>query len=359
MSNRSGRKSALFFLVAIAGIIAVMIVSYNRYKFIIKMEPPAGGVKKLFTSGQKLVAVSFENEIYVWDWENLSAEPRKGTVSAQDVVFVEPDRLLWAPLPKADELIVSDLDYRKENNRISLERPWRCEILRTSRNGKFTVVGLIEQKRNENSTNSFQRIRIGMIDSKYEKVSEVVTVESGADDFELNNVAVSEDGAYIAAVGRNNGGWVTVIDVECKKILWERKLEWFAKMFEVTFSPDGKTLYAGGRGAVVYCFETIAGRVKQEWVVGSKDRIRERGEDKDSVTAIDVSGDSSLVITAATRSAIYMWNAITGEAVADRPHGHESSTVGDMTFSPDASRVATIGTLERDKIHVWQVPVIK
>jgi WD40 repeat protein len=359
MSNRSGRKSVLFFLVAIAGIIAVMIVSRHRHKFIIKMEPPAGEVKKLFTSGQKLVAVSFENEVYVWDWENLSAEPRKGAVSAQDVVWVEPDRLLWAPLPKADEIIVSDLKCEQEYNRISLERPWRCEILRTSRNGKFTAVGLIEQERNENSTNSFQRIRIGMIDSKYEKVSEVVTVGSSADDFELNNVAVSEDGAYAAAVGRNNGGWVVVIDVKGKRILWERKLEWFAKMLEVTFSPDGKTLYAGGRGAIVYGFETIGGRVKQEWVVGSKIRIRERGADKDSITAIDVSDDSGLVVTAATRSIIYMWNAITGEAVADRPHGHKSSTISDMVFSPDASRVATIGTRERDKIHVWQVPVIK
>ena len=341
----NSKKNLLFFLIAVVVIILIMIRANYSSDLLLELFPPKEGARKLFTSGNQLVAVSNQNEVYIWDWDNLSADPQKGTVKAQDLTWMQPGRLVWSPFAGPDIIIVSDLQGMEEYKRISIQQPWHCQILRTSRNGKFAAVSMIDE--------TAGRIQIGLLNDKFEKIDSIVNLPARGDGFELNNVTVSEDGMLLAAVGGGDGGWVGVVDTKQKKVLWQKVPPGATKMNEVTFSPDGKMVYAGGRGKVVYGFETLTGKIVYKWIVAHV-KFKVKGTEEENVTVIDVSPNSRLLAAAGTRTKIFLWNAITTEAVSSKSHGH-ISTVGEMAFSQDGSQLATVGTAATDKINIWRI----
>jgi len=358
MSNKGkSKKGVLFFLAAMAGIVVVMLVANYHSRFVRELNPPEGGVRKLFTSGNSLIAVSNTNKICIWNWKNLSTEPRRGGVKAQDVTWMEPGRLVWIPLGEADTLVVSNLKAEKEYKRMSLGLDWQGKILRTSRNGKFTVAGMVDVSADRSDTKTGGRIRVGLVNSGFEKISEAVTISGRSDDFGLGNIAVSEDGAFVAIVGSNNGGWIAAADMKQKKILWEKVPKGTAKIDIVTFSPDGKMLYAEGPGLTVYGFEVATGKIVHEWVIG-KSGLEVPGERRKYITAVNVSPDSRMVFTVGSYTRTYVWDAVTGKHVGDKALGHQ--IVVDFAFSPDSSRLATAGTqARRRKIKVWRIPIVQ
>ena len=349
------KKNILFFVGMIAAVILLMVVANLRSKLLLKLTPPEGGVRKLFTSGDSLVAVSSRNEVYVWDWKNLSSEPEKCSVTARDVTWMQPGQLVWAALPEADTIVVSDLKGEKEHKRIFLGQEWQCEILRTSRNGRFSVVGMINKTDDEGDANLFRKIRIGLLDSKFEKVDTIVTISDEGNDFELSNIAVSEDGATVAVVGSSNGGWIAAPKVKQKKVIWEKFLEHAIKIDEVTFAPDGKKLYAVGRDFTVHEYETETGEGIHSWITG-------RGEYKKvdfhvwHSVGIEASSDGYLIAVAGQDTGVEFFDTKDLAKKGSLAPAHHIPA--GIAFSPDASMLATADIRADGIIKIWQVQKI-
>ena len=353
--NCKSKKNILLFLGAIVAVIMLMIVANLRSKLLLELTAPQGGVRKLFTSGDNLVAISNGNEVYVWDWKNLSGKPEKSSVTALDVTWMEPGRLVWAALPEADTIVVSDLKGEKEYKRIFIGQEWQCKILRTSRNGRFSAVGMVNKTDEEEGTNSFRKIRIGLLDSKFEKVDTIVTISGKGNDFELSNIAVSEDGATVAVVGSSNGGWIAVADVKQKKILWEMSQESAIRINEVAFAPDGKKLYAVGKDFTLYEYETGTGESIHSWITG-----RGKYEKVDShiwhSVGIEASSDEYLIAVAGQDTGVEFFDTkdLVNKGILAPAH----HILAGIAFSPDASMLATADIRADGIIKIWQVQKI-
>lgn len=363
VSNIGGGKvgrGTLFFLAAIAAVVIVMIIANFRSKIIIELDVPHRGVRKLFTSGDSLVAISPRSEIYLWDWNNLSAKPWKGRVNAQDATWMEPGRLVWAPLPEADTLVVSDLKTAKVYNRIPLDPGWQCKILQTSQNGRFTAVGLVDSstKKGPGQENASRRIGVGLLDMNLRKVAVVAAVSRKDSNLVLGDVAVSEDGKFLAAVGNKNTGWAAVVDVNQAKLLWEKKIEKAARISNVAFSPDGKTVYMGGDGMIVYGFETATANPLHELLLKEKEGAwSSTAGQHNGITSIGFSPDGRLILTAGTYTKIHIWNAATGRELKQFSHG--GWTIADFAMSPDHRQFATGDLWALSKVKLWRLPTVR
>lgn len=350
------KKGVLLFVVVVIAISLIMIVANYRSDVFDELIPPPGGLKRLFTSANQLVAVSRKDHIYIWDWNNLPAEPRKGIVKVQDVTVLDSGRLLWISPQRANTLVIGDLKDQKEYKRILLDWGWWCRILRTSRNGKFVAVGLVDKMAGKDKTDSYKRIRIGIFDSELEEVKPVITISGIGDDFALRNIAVSEDGAFVTVVGNNNGAWIAVADVKKKTILWHKVIEGITRLDEVTFSSNGKIVYVAGYSKIVYGLEIPDGNILYRLDIGPNVYGPIGGEVK-NITTLTASPDSELVASAGYCSFLRVWEAESGKAVCKLNHGQRSNLSG-MAFSQDSSQLATIGVQPTTKIKVWQVSKI-
>jgi WD40 repeat protein len=187
-------------------------------------------------------------------------------------------------------------------------------------------------------------------------MTEAVIIDAKSKDFALNNVAVSNDGRFIAAVGTNNGGWIAVVDAAAKKIIWEKVPAGETDMLEVTFSPDGNRVYAGGRSPNVYSFDTKTAENVHTWIIGrSKLEVTQFAIHR-SIVAIDISPDNRRVVATATDSRVYVWDADSGRAVYDWSPG-QRSTVGSLAFSLTKPYIATAGIVILPKIKIWNTSV--
>jgi len=354
------KKGLLFFLAAIVAVVIVMIIANFRSKIIIELDVPHRGVRKLFTSGDSLVAISPRSEIYLWDWNNLSAKPRKGRVQAQDVTWMKPGRLVWSALPKADTLSVTNLKADKIYAKIPLDPGWKCKILRTSQNGRFTAVGLVDSstKKGPGQENASRRIGVELLDMNLQKVAVVAIAGGQEGNLVLSNVAVSEDGKFLAAVGSENAGWAAVVDVKQAKLLWEKKIEQTARISNVAFSPDGKTVYMGGDGMIVYGFETVTANPLHELLLKEKEGAwSSTAGQHNGITSIEFSSDGRLILTAGTYTKIHIWNAATGRELKQFSHG--GWTIVDFAMSPDHRQFATGDLWALSKVKLWRLPTVR
>ena len=81
---------------------------------------------------------------------------------------------------------------------------------------------------------------------------------------EIRQIAISDDGKYIAIPGWSHG--MALVDVQAQEIRWNRRPSGAGPLTYATFSSDGLTLYgADTAGGCVYALETKTGKVIRRW----------------------------------------------------------------------------------------------
>jgi WD40 repeat protein len=241
----------------------------------------------------------------------------------------EPDGEGWG-------LKVCDLNDGKVMHRWKREKNWSSYLSRPSRNGKHVVVW------EENSNLPEQNIRIGMLSPKAEKVEPIVVaaVMAGA----IYNVVPSDNGAYVAFAGWDNG--TMLVDVEKKKVLWTQGLETDSK--DVAFSPDSKIVYAGGMKGRVYGMSVESGKILTRWWATASGR-EEPGH---RISTLSVSPDGRFVAAGTgPEGQVFLFSADTGELLRVLNHG--GSTIFITHFAPDSKRLATVAA---GQIKIWAIP---
>jgi WD40 repeat protein len=113
----------------------------------------------------------------------------------------------------------------------------------------------------------------------------------------------------------------------------------------VAFSPDGRTLAAGGGG------ERDNDKLRL-WDVASGKLLHELGSHYPTVDSIAFSPDGKVIASSGSRGPLYLWDSATGKELC-RLWAYAEA----IAFAPDGKTLATAGNDET--IRFWEVPTGK
>ena len=198
---------------------------------------------------------------------------------------------------------------------------------------------------------------------------------------EINGLAFSRDGKFVAAAGNHN----TVLwSVTTRKILTVLPVR--AAASKVAFSPDGHTLAIGEVNGIdaLYDFRTrkevaeligidstdgidfspdgkllasasLSGTVTL-WNVAAQSKYRDL-PGANPVYAVRFSPDGKLVAVGDSSGAVFLWNASSGKRVG-RPLTGQSGGVASIDFDPNGGTLVTTSSHDA-KLRLWDVATRK
>ena len=249
--------TVLFFGVLLFIIIIMFIVNYKSM-LVKELKAPNVGIKKLLTYEEQLIAISQDNEIYLWDWNNLDRSPQINTLEAQHVAPISADRLLWVPSTNNNILTISNLKGDKQPKKLSFSETEGYKLLQASPNGKYAVAALTTDSSSKN------HIKLAVINPDLLFISKVLTKTLDAES-QINDIAISNDGTLLAVAGQQkDSGWIFTIDTKSKKVLWEQTIVDSDKLISVVFSPDAQMIYTAKPDRYVYIFNSTTGELVKQ-----------------------------------------------------------------------------------------------
>jgi WD40 repeat protein len=261
-----------------------------------------------------------------------------------------PNRVIHASHTKEDTIIIGrSINVGGQRSTWSLGGEWDCAHLRSTHNGYYAGVhscNLLNQK----SRYDKKRDRLGLITHKSDAIQWITTIPLKDAMPDISNVAVSEDGKYLAAVGVDDGGgWILMADVAQKKVLWQKVPHgdevphgiWTVGFNDVSFFPDSKHVYVAGNVGL-FCFEVATGRILSQWQIDGR------------FISVAVSPDGQLVAGGTELyGSVHIYQAKTGKPLLILLTGQY--TVYGLAFSPDSTMLATSG-VKYTNVKIWKMP---
>ena len=302
--------------------------------------------------------------LYIWPWRDLEDAPIKfDTVKAVEGTFddgtpevvVKGRRVLECYCTKGVVCKVVIKGWDGRGHRVVFETPagWQAWALRTDRKGKWAAVAFREHPRVTRRSFDLLENRVGLVDCTRGAFKWLFSVRAEDPDgagLSIGDVAVSDDGRFAAlACTGGAGGLLALADTSEGKILWRVSPDGALGFNQIDFTPDGKVVYGGGGGGMLYGFDVATGRTVSQWLIGDGKEIQYPNR----IYAVAVSPDGKLVAAGdAPNGRAYLWSRASGERV-------NVFTTGDMTilglaFSPDSKRLATVGAMGK-RIRIWRM----
>jgi WD40 repeat protein len=308
----------------------------------------------LSTMENSLVTKSGMKELLLFNWENPNQPPRIMEINDPlAVTMLANQRIVLEEHKKQEDeshldyIVIRNFSDNKEIKRWNIGKEWYCDHMANSKNGKYAVVHLVENYRFDRD--DYGQHRIGVLDTDLDNIQWVSTFYRQDIGPMIENIAISEDGKHVAAVGAKDGGWILVADVLQQKILWQKVPhgpevpigEWTAGFNDVCFSPDGNYVY-GADNLGVFCFETRTGKILSQW----------QGDDR--FISVDASPDGRLVAAGTGPGGIvYIYEAKTGKLLREIKTGQYTNY--GLAFSPDSKMLASSG-VKKTTVKIWKMP---
>ncbi len=122
MNSLNKKKSPLFlFFAGFVLIVILMFVANRRSTLVEEVYLPFNeGIRGLSTCGNSLMAVSSDNKIFVWDWDELSKKPRTGSVESQQAILLEDDLVASLRLAGLSAIVLKDIKGDETHKEISI-----------------------------------------------------------------------------------------------------------------------------------------------------------------------------------------------------------------------------------------------
>jgi len=352
-SSKKKKSPAILFFGALFAVLVVMFIVHYRSTLEQELQAPLDGIESVYTAGGQLIAVSKTNEVWVWDWAGLADGSRTRPVKAKDVLWLPGDKLISTSSDSSGTIVVSDFANDTNYKRLLFDSSWRCEHLGIGGGGRFVALALVDKAGQGRGPGNSTRFRLEMLSSGLDKLVNVTTIDKKDDTLILYELDISDDGAFIAAVGQtNNFAWIGVFNVSKKIMVWEKQVEESTDFTDVAFSPNGEVVYAGGEGKHLYCFETTSGKVASQLLIDNEQLTVSFNEQR--VTCAEVSPDGSVVAAGVNPgNKVYFWDTRTGErlGVMGGCRG-----LNNLAFAPDSSTFIVAGRNYGGSLKVRRVP---
>ena len=350
-AKRKGKPSASMVIGAFVVICILMIISRSRETLVAQLEPPVGGVKSLYTLGDDLVAIGPDNNIVIYNWSDLAVKPRKSSVNASAALWLGEDKLLWEKAGSGPGLVVSNLGGDKIVKQLNYRFGWKCDSMAAGRGGNFAVLAFKE------SGNTNAAFGIAVFDTAPAEISDILVIK----DITLYDLCITDNGDFIAAAGKKNeSGWLAVISVKDKKLLWQRVFEDTYELGEAVFSVDGKSIYCGGPGRVVYELKALTGETAHEYRM-EKSELPNKKQYVACVT-VTYNGRFMAACTGPSNTA-YIWDAVSRELVQKMGVGVKKTTGGvvinNLAFSSGNDLMASGDLTAVRKVNIFKTKLTK
>ncbi|MCD4832123.1 MAG: WD40 repeat domain-containing protein [Anaerohalosphaeraceae bacterium] len=334
------KRKIIFAVVIVVIILVVMFFSQSKSKLVRQLRGPAAGVSAVFTSADKLVVISRANEAYTWDWNDLKKWPTVAKLNAKILCPMAVDKIVYVPNNKPNVIMVMDLKGEKQIRKITLPFGYNCKMVAPSADCSHIAILLTQKDKN----------KLAFIGPEL-KLSEMFLVTDK--DFDIFQIAISNDGKHIAACGqKEGGGWFSVIDTDSRDA-WGKSSIAHNKNFKhydkLTFSSDSKKLFVSEKVRFIQIYDIESTNLKKTFEIPEYPPVPQKDQ---IISSIDVSPDG-LMLAASTEPVqkLYIWSVETGEKRGEsRLPG---PVVGDIAFSPASDMIAT-SILVRSTISVWK-----
>ncbi len=338
-------KSSAFFIIGIfvAVIIVMFVARMHRQNVQTIKIPLNNGIATLLTYNDRLAAISNDNKIYILQWSDLSKKPIESVVESGEAVFVAPDTVLSVKRVNPDCLVVSGFGANSESKKISLSLTSNAASLYASRDGSKTIL-LLERGSAEHVAYELFEVAIN---SKQVHSIALIPSEQGR----VEHFSVSNDGRYVVAVGeKKEHGWLFVADTKENKIVWQKEILDFRKLYKGIFSNDGEIIYIRGSDSMLTLVQTSSGDIIDRVLLTEENKSTYRAPPTQTVT---ISSDGELV-AATVFGDVYIWDARTRKKYNISGVGHK--VFSSMVFSPDGRFIATSDMRQGGVIKIARTP---
>jgi len=339
-------RNIVIALIAILTFTFLMVLSNLRSNLSRRLQGPIEGTDSIFTADDKLVAVSKNNHIYVWQWNDLSIWPVVARPNAQTAVPIAEDKIIYNASAGIGKLIITNLKADKELASLSLPYGAECKKIKTSSNGKFGVASMLFKEGTQKGW-----FKLGLFDSELKGISFVFQKDMKAEDFLVYDFDIIDDGNFFAGAGEKGQAWIFVTDVKNKNVLWEKVFPEYGRFTSVKFSSDGKMLFVAEKVRYIIALDSATGQTIK---VFEMPLYKGRAHQKQNISCIAVSPDGRvLAADSEPAGSIWFWDINTGKEIASF---HVSDlTIPSIAFSPDSKYLAT-GCMVSPEIKIWKVP---
>ncbi|MBN2019147.1 MAG: hypothetical protein JW749_02855 [Sedimentisphaerales bacterium] len=344
--KKTGSPILLFFA-AFAVVIIVTIVTNRRSPVAAELQIPLNnGIAALSTCGNLLAAVSNDSRFYIWEWTDLSKSHQEFDVESDQSVLLALDKAISLKRIRPDYVTLSRLEDGKKQVKIPLpyESDVGCLGINSDRSRIFIL--LTDGNRQGGDQVKCELLEV-LVDS--EKIDRILTFNSEKS-FPAN-ISVSDDGRYIVVAGeKNNLGWVAVLDAKEDRLLWQKEMPEFEKIFRAVFSKDGEVIYARGTDSTLLVIKADSGEITDRLLPIKKNRNTFRVQ---ATQTVAVSRDGNLV-AATIFTGVYVWNTNTKKKLCEFGSSHKA--ISSITFSDDSRYLATSDMRQGGKIIILKLP---
>jgi WD40 repeat protein len=329
----------LFFVGAFAVIVVLSFAANRRSGLMYKLQFPLNnGVANLFTHDNYLAAACHDEQLYVWDWQNLASMPKTIRIQSDHAALLDSGRVVSVKRTNAYDVVVTDLNDGRVYKKIPVAAEGKHVQLAGNRSGR-TVMMMLEEADNAGK-NAPKVMLVDCNTGSLRPISELTEAQES----KLTGMAVSDDGRLVALAGEKTGqGLVVLVNVEQKRMAWAEKLPDLQKIKSLLFSTDGRVIYVRGTDNTVQILDVQTGKILKRLL--TKREITSTARDQNTQT-LAVSADGRFM-AACIGSVIFVWNCTTEKIMLRIPTGHK--LVSGLAFSPDSSFLATSDACRQEK----------
>lgn len=348
---KNTKSTVLFFFVAIAVITLVMVASRRNSTMVNELRFPLNnGVAELSSNSDSIAAACQDGQFYVWNWSNLVAKPQVLTLDSDQALVTNQGLMISLKRFQPNAVVITDI-RNQQHKYISLKPDINRTLMGASRDKNYVVASLSRLVGNSDSTENYQLVTVDPNFGRVETILEINPLSAT----QLFKLAVSDDGSLALMTGeQDKKGWIVLVDVKNRKVLWEKQDADIEKFHSGVFSPDGKIVYARGSDCNIRKIETLSGKITG-YLKPSFEEKKNSAKDS-AIQETAVSPDGRIVGSIVFR-ALYMWDTQTGKIIFNLAPGHKIES--GLIFSPDGRFAATSALRQGGTIKIWRLPTVR
>jgi WD40 repeat protein len=350
MNNAKNTKATvLFFFIAIAVIALVMILSRRNSPLVYELRFPLNnGVAELSSNNDSIAAACQDGKFYVWEWSKPAQKPQVLTLDSDQAFVTKSGLVISLKRFRPKAIVITDIHNQRQLRDISLKTDINRTLMGASRDKNFVVASLSRLVGNNDSMENYQLVTVDPNFGRVETVAEI----NPSSATRLFKLVVSDDGALALLTGeKEKKGWIVLVDVKNRKVIWEKQLKDVERFHSGAFSPDGSLIYARGSDCNVWKIETLSGKITgrlKTLIENQKSTVGEM-----SAQDMVISSDGR-VVASIVHMTLYMWDTQTGKVIAYLSTGHK--IINGLVLSPDNRFAATSALRQGGTIKIWRVP---